>query len=223
MRRLPAAFYNLAPAGDPNRGLPFVTRELSAIANNLNHDPARRRPKVIGVCEAINRKLPELEGYRLIRSTQSMSRANVALYVRDTLELGETDWVRHEKTWPRMNDHSLTHESRTTLAQEVEDWRVIVGHAPVGFGAEAAREEWLDILTGLLHVPGPVVALTDPNRLGDDLHHRVPSAVTGGTPIEAVLGRGVVLDMVMTPGIVNQVPMLSDHRRCLLAQVRLPG
>jgi len=220
MRRLPHAFYNLSPAGDPNRGLFFITRELSAIANNLNHDATRRRPKVIGVCEAINRVLPELDHYQLVRSTLNLSRANVALYVREDLELGETEWVRHEKTWPRAKDHDLTHEPRTTLVQDVEDWRIIVGHAPVGFGAEAARDEWLSILVDLLHIPGPVVALTDPNGLGDDLYRRVPSAVTGGTAIEAVHGRHVVIDSVHTPGVVNAVPMLSDHHRCLLGRLR---
>ena len=230
MKRLTFAFYNLAPAGDPQRGPFFVERELRALAN-LPRRPWRRRRKVIGVSEAIYRRLPQLPGYRLIRSRETRSRENVALYVLDRLKVGRIEWIDHEETWPRPL-HPGRHEPRSTLVVEVEDWTVVVSHAPqVGRLIALARNEWLNILADLLRskahrVRGevhPVVALTDPNALGPALVRRVPGTVSGGTAVEAVHGNGITLTEVHTPGEVNGVPMLSDHKRALIGTaVRRP-
>lgn len=219
MRRVPFGFYNLAPAGDPDRGPAFVARESEAIVNNRPRNPLRRRPKVFGVVEAIGRRLPELERYDLIRDTSSPSRANVALYVRKGLEVGTVRWIDHRLSWPRVL-HPGLHEPRSTLAVTVEGWTVVVAHAPqVGRPMDGARAEWLDIETRLLASANrnwPVLLLSDSNALWDELERRVEGAVMGGTPIESAHARYAALKRVRVRPSVGGVPMLSDHKRCLL-------
>lgn len=229
LHRMPFACYNLGPAGDPGRGPGQVRLELSAIANNHRPDPDRPRPKVTGLLESIGYRLPRIHHYHPpIRSTRTKSRANVALYVLARLELGHLSWVDLDKTWPRTERRGV-HEPRSILVQEVEDWRVIVAHAPQGPGRRLpratndalveAREEWLDAMVDLMRGETPVIALTDPNGLGDDLVRRLGgSVVAGGTAIEAVHGRGITLEHAHTPGSVNGVAMLSDHRRVLIGR-----
>jgi hypothetical protein len=219
MRRVSFVVYNLGPPSDPDRGPLYVKRELNALANVKPHDGDRKRPKVIGTMEAIGRPMPEIAGYRKIRDTRNSSRANLCLYVLDRLDLGETHWIQHRETWPRMNDHTKTHPPRATLVQEVEDWHVALGHAPVGHGTAAARTEWLTITEDVLRNPAPVLLLSDPNGLGEELRRRVPSSVAAGTRIEAVHARHAVIDAAVTPSVVNGVPLLSDHHQALLGRV----
>lgn len=227
MKRIRFAFYNLAPAGDPQRGPFFVARELNAIANNRPYRPWRRRPKVIAVSEAIGRRLPELKRYRLIRDTSTPGRANLALYVLRRLKVTDVEWVDHEREWPRVL-HSGMHPARSTLVCRVEDWTVIVGHAPqapttakrtANEGLTSARGEWVSIVARLLHRYDRVLLLTDPNGLGDDLMRAVPGMRTGGTAVEAAHVKGGALSW-RTRAVVNGVRMLSDHKRCLLGRAR---
>lgn len=219
MERVQFAFYNLAPAGDPNRGPAFVTRESEAIVNNRPRNPLRRRPKVYGVVEAIGRRLPELKRYHLIRDTSRPSRANVALYVRKGLKFGSVRWIDHEIPWPRVL-HSGQHEPRSTLVVTVEGWTIVVAHAPqVGAAMKAARDEWLTIEARLLAAANhdwPVLLLSDSNALWDELLNRNEGTAMGGTPIESAHTRHAVLRHVRVRPSVMGVPMLSDHKRCLL-------
>lgn len=224
MKRLTFVFYNLAPAGDPNRGPAFVERELRALAN-LPKRPWFPRRKVIAVAEAINRTLPELPGYTLIHSTETPSRANVALYVLDRLKVGKVEWVDHEVTWPR-TEHPGTHEARSTLIVEVQGWTIIVSHAPpAGRGTRPARSEWVRKMAALLRRVAfgkegrPTVLLSDPNALGGHLTGLMPGQLaSGGTLIEAVYARDVTLKNVRTPFLVRGVPMLSDHKKALIGR-----
>lgn len=232
MKRLTFVFYNLAPAGDPQRGPAFVERELRALAN-LPKRPWFPRRKVIAVVEAIHRSLPELPGYTLIRSTENLGRANVALYVLNRLKVGKVEWFDHEVTWPR-TEHPGTHEARSTLVVEVEGWTVIVSHAPPGGrGTRPARSEWISKMVFVLRraffeSDRPVLLLSDPNALGERLMDRLGPGhpkqvgprdmVTGGTTIEAVHAIGVTLKNVRTPFLVRGVPMLSDHKKALIGR-----
>lgn len=219
MRRVQFSFYNLAPAGDPQRGPAFVTREAEAIVNNHPRNPLRRRPKVFGVVEAIGRRLPELEHYQLIRDTSTASRANVALYVRKGLKVGTVRWIDHRLSWPRVL-HPGLHEPRSTLVVTVEDWTVVVAHAPqVGERMNGARAEWLDIEAHLLAAANrnwPVLLLSDSNALWDELQKRNEGTAMGGTPVESAHVRHARLKNIRTPESIRGVPMLSDHRKCLL-------
>lgn len=219
MKRLPWAFYNLAPAGDHDRGPTFVARESEAIVNNRPRNPLRRRPKVFGVVEAIGRRLPELEGYALVRDTSTPSRANVALYVRKGLFPVGIHWIDHERDWKRPL-HPGMHEPRSTLVVTVEGWTVVVAHAPqAGAAMAAARAEWLDIEAHLLAAANrnwPVLLLSDSNELWDELQKRNEGTAMGGTPIESAHVRHATLRRVRVRPSVGGVPMLSDHKRCLL-------
>lgn len=229
MKRATFAFYNLAPAGDPHRGPEQVRLELNAIANNHAPDPDRKRPKVIGNVECIDRHIPRLVGYHApIRSTASKSRANVALHVSARLTLGRTEWVDLSKTWPRpLHPDAGPHEPRSILVQQVEDWTIVVGHAPqeprevfaraTNAAIMDARAEWLDAMVTLMQRTGPVLALTDPNALASVLVKRLGSTtVVGGDGTDSVIGRHVTILGAPTPGVVNGVRLLSDHKKCLL-------
>lgn len=214
MKRLPFTFENLGPTDRPAQ----IEAELRAQANDLRRDPDRRQPKVIGVCEAIGKRLPHLARYGApIRDTSPPGRANLALYVLDRLE-SDWSWIDLHETWPR-TEHPGTHPPRSLLVAQVDDWRVIVGHAPpLGRGTADARNEWLTAIGAQIHaVSGPVLALTDPNGLAARLLR--PNVVTSGSPVEAAHGKGVILD-AHTVEVLNGVPMRTDHRRCLVGTAR---
>lgn len=214
MRRVPFAFENLGPADRPFQ----ISLELRALANLVNPDPDRRRPKVIGVCEALGKVLPDdLADYRLVRDRSRRPRANIALYVLSRLHIEAIRWHDLRETWPR-TEHPGEHEPRSILRVDVDGWRILVGHAPpIAPGSDKARDEWHDAMVDLMRSPAPVLALTDPNSILLLDRGRI---VQAGTNIEAVLGRNVVLYGVSTPGVVNGVPMLTDHRRALLGRAR---
>lgn len=225
MRRVQFGFYNLAPAGDPNRGIGQVTREAEAIVNNQPHNPLRRRPKVFGVVEAIGRNLPHLDHYEQVSLKANRSVANLALYVRADLHRKSEQWIMHTREWKRPL-HPGMHEPRATLVVPVEDWTIVVAHAPqapmrhlpaeVNDTLEAARGEWLDVVAEQLRRPGPVLLLSDSNGLWDDLLRRVEGVAMAGTPIESAHARHATLRRIRTPGSLGGVQMLSDHKRCLL-------
>jgi hypothetical protein len=217
MRRLPFVFYNLGPPNDPHRDPVQVGLELNALANNSA--PTRRRtPKVVGICEAIGHNLPELERFQQVRDRTNRPRANIALYVRDHLDLDIT-WVELTRTWPRTQAPG-NHEPRANLIVTIDEWTIMVGHAPPKVpGAADARAEWLDSAVEFLHGPGPRVVLSDPNLLRETVVETVANGVMAlGTQIESVHGRSVVLDRVRTREVINDVRMMSDHKRALLGR-----
>lgn len=232
-RVMPFAFENLAPAGDPFRGPVQVKLELSAIANNHNHNKNRQRPKVIGCVECIHRSMPKLNNFQgPFRSTKNASRANMALYVLKGVKVGPTEYVDLHETWPRpLHPKAGHHEPRSILIKEVAGWTVVVSHAPQAPGRfpkatnEAiirARKEWLDVMVKIAKRPGPVLILTDPNGLADELHHRVPKLCVEGEPADAALTNATFVDGTQLPSALNGIQMLTDHKKCLLGKARLP-
>ncbi len=239
MRRLTFRFYNLAPVGERGpKDAELVERELRAIANRpIGRRRAwwRRRPKMIGVCEAVGRDLPALPGYRIIRDRTTPARANLALYVLHWLPVDSIEWIDLERTWPRVL-HPGVHPARSILVAAVRGWLVIVGHAPqapsrrftsaVNRGLASARIEWTAAMVRMAHsAVGPVLVLTDPNGLGPRIRRALANlgrlgVGTGGTAVEAVHVVGAVLVEAHTPGSAFGVPMLSDHRRYLRGRAR---
>jgi hypothetical protein len=233
VKRCRFAFYNLAPAGDPMRGEVFVQRELTAIANFVDPESnERKRPKVLGVCEAVGRALPPLDRFNLLRSREDASKANVALYVRDDLRHGEPRWIMHGRRWPNILRPGL-HDPRATLVVKVENWRVVVAHAPQAprevfpvatrEALDAARDEWLDIMLRLLDRSGPVLLLSDPNGLAGQLKQRMQALNMEGGLGEAVHAMGANVKHFQMLGEANGVAMLSDHHQFELGRARLPS
>lgn len=226
MRHLSFGCYNLGPSGDrPQRQ---GRREIRALLRE--RDDRGRRRKVVVLVETTGWRLPWSLTHRRIRDTSTPGRANVSMYVLRRLRRGRAQWVDHERTWPRVL-HPGMHPARATLVVPVEDWTVIGGHAPQAprsvFGSltvralSDARGEWLGITASLFDRVGPVVLLSDPNGLGDDLVRQLgPRAVTGGTATEAVHGLGVVIDDARASGSVDGVRMRSDHRKALVGTAR---
>lgn len=219
MKRFPFTFENLGPIDRPAQ----IESELRAQANDLRRDPDRPQPKGIGGCESGGKRLPDLNRYGPpIRDTSRPGRANLYLYVLAWHDV-EHEWIDLDETWPR-TEHPGTHPPRSILVAQVDDWRVIVGHAPpIARRTGDARAEWLAaMIDAILDTPDdrtPVLALTDPNGLGPALLLG-PGMVTGGTPVEAVHGRRVILDQAQAVESLNGVPMLTDHRRALIGRAR---
>lgn len=213
MRRMRFAFENMRVGRPPARW----ALELNALANNVNPDPDRLRPKVLTGCEVAGGDLERLDHYHPpTRDRSTPARANLFLYAAKWLDVGRPEWIDLDKATPRLKRPGSFR--RSLLVQRVEDWFVIVGHAPPAWpGADAARREWLDAVCSLLRTAGPhPILLSDPNGLGKSIRRLVPDVVAGGTATEAVHGRGIVLDGVHTPGAVNGVTMLTDHRCALV-------
>lgn len=230
---MPFAFENLAPAGDPFRGPAQVKLEISAMANNHNHDKNRRRPKVIACVECIHRSMSKINNYQgPFRSTKNLSRANMALYVLGGIEVGPTEFVDLHETWPRpLHPSAGPHEPRSILIKKVAGWSIVVAHAPQAPGRfpkatnEAiirARKEWLEAMVKIAKRPGPVLILTDPNGLGDELHHRVSVLCIDGEPADAVLTNATLTTAAELPSHLNGIQMLTDHKKCLLGTAKLP-
>jgi hypothetical protein len=240
VRRLPFAHENLGPAGDrvdPRQ----VPRELNAVGNNISQvrnrtlplgNPLRRRPKGIGLTETVAHRLPHLEHYGApIRSTQTLGRANVSLYLRNGLEGPPARWVDHKAQWPKVNDPRQQHAARATLVKELHGPdldAVLVGHGPqapnprlpaaTNRALVEAREEWVDITARILRAYPNVIWLGDPNGLLDEVLAQLgdPKAAKSSDPTDAVLVRGFTIESAPTPSHVNGVPMLTDHRKALV-------
>jgi hypothetical protein len=242
VRRFPFAHENLGPAGDRRDSLQ-VPRELNAVGNNIRRvdsrivtapDLRRRRPKGIGLTETIGHRLPNLLHYgEPIRSTKTLGRANVSLYLRNGLEGPPARWIDHKATWPKVNDPNQRHAARATLVKEIVGRRedgptILVGHGPqapnprlpkaTNAALVEAREEWVDITARLLRSYIRVIWLGDPNGLLDEVLVQLgdPKAARGGDATDAVLVRGFTIESAATPSNVNGIPMLTDHRKALL-------
>ena len=126
MRRLPFAFYNLGPPQDPRRDPVQVALELNALANNSArpHAGVRRSSESAKPSGTICRTS---SGSSKCVTAQT-DRANIALYVRDNLDIDIT-WVELTRTSPQ-TQAAGDHEPRTNLIATIDDWTVMVGHAP---------------------------------------------------------------------------------------------
>jgi hypothetical protein len=117
-RVLPLTFYNL----DNNRPNDQMAREVRALLTGP-------RPAVLGVCEAVGYNLPGVEGWRVYRDTSTKSRANIAAYVKNNLEVTGVQWHDLAETWSR-TEHPGTHEPRSILELRAGPLQVLVHHQP---------------------------------------------------------------------------------------------
>ena len=112
------AFYNIRVSRDPAQ----VEKELRAILTTW-------KPGVLGLCEATGYSLPGVEGWVKIRDTTTKSRANVAAYVKTSLDLADIQWHDLKETWSRAQ-HPGTHEPRSILEFRAGPLQVLVAHQP---------------------------------------------------------------------------------------------
>ena len=154
-------FYNLKVG----RPIADVARELRAIL-------ASQRPAVLGMCEANGYDLPRIAGYTLVRDRSSMSRANLAAYVRSDLE-HRARYVDLRRKWWRTK-HPGLHPARSILIIRIGWFRVLVVHqAPKR--ARGSLEAQLEGITALVRIMRrwvrtnrPQVAMGDFNRRADE-------------------------------------------------------
>lgn len=236
-RKYPVWFYNLREG----RALDQVTREIRAI---LTQNPA-----VLGLCEAVGYRLPELPGYHLIRDTSTPGRANVAAYVHATLPVTRIRWTDCDVTWKRPK-HPGVHPARSILTFHAGGVQQTVHHQPPRYVDHeiTGQVEGNQRLTTLMapwtrdtwgrKTPQqrtaarerPRVVIMDANRTGHD-----------GGPGPAVLARAVqgrlVPDHVIDVGVVRGqikikgwtrpsrvagVQLKSDHPHALALDLRVP-
>lgn len=88
------------------------------------------QPEVLGLVEAIGYNLPEIPGYVLVRDTSTLSRENVAAYVREDIYHPRfTRWHDLATAWLRTERPGI-HEPRSFLDLRAGDTQVVVYHAP---------------------------------------------------------------------------------------------
>jgi hypothetical protein len=135
-REFPLAFYNVQVNRDPNR----VDKEIRALL--------ARRPAVLGLCETIGYDLPCPDDYRVIRDRSNKSRANIAAYVKQNLDLSDKKWHDLKETWSR-TETTGTHEPRSILEFRAGRLMVWVAHQPPKGtdNTQAAQMEGIDKLT----------------------------------------------------------------------------
>lgn len=105
------------------------------------------RPLVLGLCECLGNRLPDVHGYRIVDDRTNRSRANVAAYVRDDVPLERIEWLDLEGTWPRTEGPGI-HEARSFLLLTLGRARLVIWHqAPKG-----AANSWTLQLEGLNRV-----------------------------------------------------------------------
>lgn len=213
MRRIPFAFENLRVGRDAD----VVAREVRALANQVNRDTDRARPKVLALCESLGYSLPVLPGYSLVHDRSTPSRANLALYVLAHLDRGPVRWLDLDETWPR-TAHDGRHEPRSILYRQVGGVRVVVTHAPPAVpGAFLARSEWIRAMRYLMREPTRTLVLGDPNKLNARIGN-TPGVRRAGTGTDAVFACGMTLTSVNLTREVNGVPIRTDHRHALLGK-----
>lgn len=105
-------------------------------------------PGVLGLNEVVGNRLPDVDGYQLLRDTSSRSRANVAAYVRDDLPVTHVRWDDLHQTWTGPKT-GTRHDPRSFLSFHAARIPVTIAHqAPRWTDNEyPAQWEGLDTLT----------------------------------------------------------------------------
>lgn len=226
---LPIWFYNLRVG----RSHVQVEVELRAIAS--------LQPAVIGLCEAIGYDLPTIKGYQLVRDRSTVSRSNIAAYVRDDLKVSRVRWRDLKETWHR-TEHPGQHEPRSFLVLRVAGVQVIVHHQPPkgtnnvllsqqeGVDAVArAMTPWK--ISKLWKRSGhrPRVLIMDANRRAGEggpgpsmLAERVEGWVVGSQIDCAVVRQAEVFNIRYVSSAAG-VRLLSDHRHAFRFTLRVPA
>jgi hypothetical protein len=226
--RVPVWVYNFGPAGKDGRTIDHVRHEVQALCNVPPHRDGRRKPPKAGVgIEALRwGRLPSIAGQRLFHDTSNLSRANIALWVREGLKV-DVDYLRHTEGWDRTEGEGV-HEPRATLlayceGDDEQEMLVIGTHAPPVTPTSAdARAEWVHLMdVAIRNNSIPIVMLGDPNGLFGKVRDRVgnPKITVAGTAVEGTLTRGYTITDSREDHVVNGVVMGSDHHRAHRARL----
>ncbi len=206
--------------------------ELRAIAAFL-------RPDFIDVIEALGNDLPEIRGYVLIRDLSTLSRANIAAYVRDDLPLSHVRWHDMEHGWPRIEGPARDargnlriHEPRSFLTYRIARLRRGVAHDPDPRAKGGARREHRRKLTRWL-VAHPLWPLL----LGEDSNGNAPVLLRAvrkvarlrrlGRRVDTALGRGLIhgqatyLTEVPRTDARGSVRFMGDHKGFLVVRAKV--
>lgn len=212
---LPMWFYNVGPGRDRAQ----VEAEIRVVLAT--------GCAVLGLCEAIGYRLPDVKGYTLVRDTSTPSRANIAAYVRDDLPISRVRWLDLTTTWPR-TQHGGEHPPRSFLVFRAAGVQVIVAHQAPKNAATVWLAQWEGV-NALVKVMDrrrstddearrrPRVVLWDANRQPNDtgpgplyLAENTGGAVVGTRIDNAVIRRGKA-SHVAYPERVGGVQLRSDH------------
>jgi len=137
-RDYPMQFYNVQVGRDPNR----VADEIRGLL-----DP---RPAVLGLCETVGYSLPGVADYICIRDRSTESRANIAAYVKASLDLRDVKWHDLHETWTKTAPGATgQHAPRSILEFRAGRLFVLVAHqCPKGTdNTKPAQQEGVDKLT----------------------------------------------------------------------------
>jgi len=224
-RVFPLTFYNL----DNGRSNDQMAREVRALLTGP-------RPAVLGLCEAVGYNLPGVDGWRVYRDTSSKSRANIAAYVKNSLEVHSVQWHDLTETWTR-TQYPGTHEPRSILEFRAGPLQVLVAHQPPKGtdNTKAAQQEGIDKLTSRMApwtradwegrseadkdeaVAAPRVVLWDANRKPGEsgpgptsLAGRIDGAPVGSRIDGAVIRAAAALSYAY-PDQVDGCDLCSDH------------
>lgn len=225
MREHRLSFYNL----DNHRPPGQVADEIRAMLS--------MRPAVLGLCEATY-NLVGVAGYLLLRDTSTPGRANVAAYVKTTLEVDAIQWHDLEQTWTRTNPGATgQHPPRSILEFRAGAMQVLVAHQPPKGtdNVKPSQQEGIDKLTARM-APWTRDDWTD--RPADDKRdakaqarvviwdaNRTPyesgpgptmlASKIGGDPVGSHIDGAVIragrAKMVRYPSQVDGVQLCSDH------------
>jgi len=230
-------FYNLRVG----RAHAQVEREVHAILST--------GAAVLGLSEAIGYRLPDVDGYRLVRDTSTPGRANLAAYVRDDLPVTGIKWIPCRQTWKRPKGPGR-HWPREILGFFAAGVQVTVGHAPprwVDNELVAQREHLRKIISRMApwRRPSwsektrrqrgtarqrPRVAILDANRTALDsgpgpaaLARAIKGLVVPGNRIDVAVVRGRVEILAWSrPSSVAGVVLRSDHPHALRVELKIP-
>lgn len=207
------------------------------------------RPLLLGLCECLGNRLPEVPGYRLIRDGSRKSRANIAAYVRDDVPLEGIEWIDLSGTWPRTQGPGV-HEARSYLLLTLGRMHVVVWHQP----PKNARNAWTLQLEGINRVVArlapwrrrpwrkarsrvrvllsklrPRLVIGDANRRkgengpGPDMLATQLGGETYGPWIDCLVAGGQVEVLRENKrGRVDGQPLDSDHRGAVEYVVKVP-
>ena len=217
---------------DNNRDPKQIARELGGLA--------AMRVLIIFAVETIGSGvMPELVGYVKYDDRTNDGRKNIAMWVRSDVPSYLIRWIDHAEKFPR-KDRRDNHPARATVAVMAGDIFCATSHAPPDWaGAKNARQEWLNIVRGLI-APWlrtgwknrrPVTRIrikarralfgADHNGLGAQL-----AAATGfrrhGAGPDSLFSRNIRVRFVKKIRTFNGVPFLGDHHDALLVGISVP-